>query len=106
MTTARTYVANTNKSKTIAYELNITGVIQGVGFRPLVYCLAYEKSIVGWVQNDCGCVRIHAEGTELDVEQFVFDLLNNGSLVSISLLEKKQVKLSNVDSFYDKRKRS
>ena len=99
MTTARTYVANTNKSKTIAYELNITGVIQGVGFRPLVYCLAYEKSIVGWVQNDCGCVRIHAEGTELDVEQFVFDLLNNGSLVSISLLEKKQVKLSNVDSF-------
>ena len=31
MTTARTYVANTNKSKTIAYELNITGVIQGLG---------------------------------------------------------------------------
>ena len=67
MTASGSHEANQNNTKTIAYELIITGMIQGVGFRPLIYRLAHEKNLVGWVKNDCGCVRIHIEGSESDV---------------------------------------
>ena len=99
MTASGSHEANQNNAKTIAYELIITGMIQGVGFRPLIYRLAHEKNLVGWVKNDCGCVRIHIEGSESDVEQFSYDLLNNASLVSLCLLEKKSIKPNGLGTF-------
>ncbi len=49
--------------------LRVTGVVQGVGFRPFVYRLAARHSLAGWVRNVAGTVEIHVEGgsTELDV---------------------------------------
>lgn len=32
--------------------LRVRGVVQGVGFRPFVYCLAQELGVSGWVLND------------------------------------------------------
>lgn len=39
----------------MAYEavrIHITGVVQGVGFRPYVYNLAMRHKVSGWVAND------------------------------------------------------
>ena len=32
-------------------RVHITGVVQGVGFRPFVYNLARRYELVGWVRN-------------------------------------------------------
>ncbi len=40
----------------------ITGLVQGVGFRPFVYRLAREERLFGWVRNDAKGVTIHVEG--------------------------------------------
>ena len=32
-----------------ALSLHVTGIVQGVGFRPFVYNLAVERGLVGWV---------------------------------------------------------
>ncbi|MBN1193299.1 MAG: acylphosphatase, partial [Coriobacteriia bacterium] len=34
-----------------AVSLQVTGVVQGVGFRPFVYNLAARLGVRGWVKN-------------------------------------------------------
>lgn len=43
-------------------KINITGIVQGVGFRPFIYRLAKEMGFNGYVLNDAGGVTIEAEG--------------------------------------------
>ncbi len=47
---------------TIARRIRISGIVQGVGFRPFVWRLARELNLVGWVRNDAVGVEVHAEG--------------------------------------------
>ena len=47
-----------------AESIRVTGIVQGVGFRPTVWRLAQECGVVGHVQNDAGGVLIHAWGCE------------------------------------------
>ena len=54
-----------------AIRLEVRGVVQGVGFRPLVYRIAHENSITGWVLNDSQGVSIHAEGDTALLNSFV-----------------------------------
>lgn len=53
-----------------AVKIHITGVVQGVGFRPFVYNLAQEYNLKGWVLNASDGVHIHAEGPEAIVNSF------------------------------------
>ncbi len=53
-----------------ARRLRVTGVVQGVGFRPFVYRLAIERSLTGWVLNDADGVEIHVEGDAALLEDF------------------------------------
>jgi hydrogenase maturation protein HypF len=53
------FVAN---EVTTAVRIRVTGVVQGVGFRPFVWRLASELQLAGWVKNDAAGVEIHAEG--------------------------------------------
>ena len=46
----------------IASRIRVTGVVQGVGFRPFVWRLARDLDIAGWVRNDSDGVEIAAEG--------------------------------------------
>src|ERR1700679_2163447 len=55
----------------VARRVSIRGVVQGVGFRPLVYRLAVEHQVFGWVLNGDAGVEIHAEATADAVEAFV-----------------------------------
>ena len=43
-------------------RIHITGVVQGVGFRPFVYGLAQRLELTGWVRNTSAGVDIEADG--------------------------------------------
>ena len=43
-------------------RVNVSGVVQGVGFRPFVYALAGRLGLAGYVLNDSGGVEIEVEG--------------------------------------------
>jgi hydrogenase maturation protein HypF len=55
-------------------HISITGVVQGVGFRPFVYGLATRLDLHGWVCNTSGGVEIVVEGQASKVESFIHNL--------------------------------
>src|ERR1700688_619756 len=57
-----------------ACSIRVRGVVQGVGFRPFVYRLAYANTLAGWVLNGDQGVEIHLEGAEQDIEAFVQEM--------------------------------
>jgi hydrogenase maturation protein HypF len=50
---------------TAACRIRVTGLVQGVGFRPHVWRLATETGVRGWVRNDSQGVEIAAEGERI-----------------------------------------
>jgi hydrogenase maturation protein HypF len=48
-----------------ACRIRVTGLVQGVGFRPHVWRLATDTGMRGWVRNDSEGVEIAAEGERL-----------------------------------------
>jgi hydrogenase maturation protein HypF len=50
---------------TAACRIRVTGLVQGVGFRPHVWRLANETGVRGWVRNDSQGVEIAAEGERI-----------------------------------------
>lgn len=52
-------------------KIEITGTVQGVGFRPFVWRTASRWDISGWVRNCGGTVEIEAEGTPETLGEFV-----------------------------------
>lgn len=55
----------------IRKRLLLTGLIQGVGFRPAVYKLATRFGLAGFVYNDTKGVTIEAQGDQQGVEGFI-----------------------------------
>ena len=51
-------------------RLRITGIVQGVGFRPYVWHLAKDLHLVGWVRNDAAGVEILVEGEPEQIAAF------------------------------------
>jgi len=49
----------------------VTGVVQGVGFRPFVYRLATEEHLVGHIGNDTDGVTIEIEGPPPRISSFL-----------------------------------
>ncbi len=56
-------------------KLNITGIVQGVGFRPFIYRIAVKNGLAGYVRNmgDAG-VDVLLEGASEKIEHFMQDL--------------------------------
>jgi hydrogenase maturation protein HypF len=56
-------------------RINVTGIVQGVGFRPFVYRIAVRNGLAGYVRNrgDAG-VEILLEGEEQSIQSFLRDL--------------------------------
>ena len=60
-----------------AVKIKVRGIVQGVGFRPLVYRAASKMGIKGWVRNVGGDVEIMAQASKTAVDQFVLELKEN-----------------------------
>ena len=59
----------------LRFEIKVSGIVQGVGFRPFVYRIAVENGLVGYVRNrGDAVVEIVVEGKEKNVEQLLRDL--------------------------------
>jgi len=54
----------------ITKKIQITGIVQGVGFRPFVYNLARSHKLNGFVLNDSSGVTIVVQGTTDDIHSF------------------------------------
>jgi hydrogenase maturation protein HypF len=52
-------------------RIHISGVVQGVGFRPFVHNLADRLGLFGWVRNTSAGVDIEVDGELRDIEAFV-----------------------------------
>jgi hydrogenase maturation protein HypF len=52
-------------------RIHVTGVVQGVGFRPFVYALAQRLALTGWVRNTSGGVEIELDGPASALQAFV-----------------------------------
>ncbi len=52
-------------------KLHITGIVQGVGFRPFVYSLAVRFGLNGWVRNTSAGVDIEVDGAPEKLDEFV-----------------------------------
>lgn len=77
---------------TVAFRIAITGVVQGVGFRPFVYTLAQRLAVRGWVLNHSGGVDIEAEGTPEVLAAFIAALRAEAPLLArIASLETSPV---------------
>jgi hydrogenase maturation protein HypF len=64
-------------------EIHVTGIVQGVGFRPFVYNLAESLSLTGFVLNlgDAG-VRIVVEGNEQNINNLIANIKRNPPSIS------------------------
>jgi hydrogenase maturation protein HypF len=55
-------------------KLGVTGLVQGVGFRPFVYRLAQSHNLAGWVRNTSRGVEIEVEGPPASLDLFIGQL--------------------------------
>jgi len=65
------------------FIININGIVQGVGFRPFVYKLAYNNNLKGYVRNSSQGVEIAVTGDDFSLNNFLNQLKNNSPGASI-----------------------
>jgi len=65
-----------------ARKIVLSGVVQGVGFRPFIYRHAQTHNMQGWVRNSSGRVEIHVQGESQYLDKFVNTLIENAPSLS------------------------
>ena len=83
-----------------ALNIQVRGIVQGVGFRPFVYRLAKKYLINGWVLNAADGVFIHAEGEAKHLDEFIIEISENApAAAQVTEIEMKEVPLDDFTSF-------
>ena len=80
-----------------ARTLAVSGVVQGVGFRPFVHRLALRHGLAGWVRNTAGEVQIHVEGDAAALD--VFELALVAEAPTLSHVERVAAKVIPPEGF-------
>ena len=78
-------------------RIHITGIVQGVGFRPFVYGLATRLALHGWVRNTSAGVEIEVDGPRDDLDAFITAL--RGEAPPLSQIDSFQVDWIPVNGF-------
>ena len=65
------WVQSSENMEIVCQRVRINGVVQGVGFRPLVWRLAKELGLTGWVRNDARGVELEVSGARAHVETLI-----------------------------------
>ncbi|MDR0380237.1 MAG: Sua5/YciO/YrdC/YwlC family protein, partial [Candidatus Accumulibacter sp.] len=60
-----------NRNRHPCQRIRLTGVVQGVGFRPFVWRLAHELRLSGWVRTDARGLEIEARGPDQKINTLV-----------------------------------
>jgi len=58
----------------IRLTVDLTGILQGVGFRPTMARIMARAGLTGWVRNQSGTVRLVIDGSVTDVDNFLKNL--------------------------------
>ena len=83
-----------------ALDIQVKGIVQGVGFRPFVYRLAKKYLVNGWVLNAADGVFIHAEGEGRLLDEFVMELSENPpAAAQVDEIDLAEVPLEDFTSF-------
>ena len=83
-----------------AVHLMVSGLVQGVGFRPFIYRLAHTHHLTGWVRNCTGQVEIHIQGENQALHAFTRRLFQHAPPLSRPVLENcEPASLDNLDDF-------
>lgn len=62
------------KTMTVRKRIDVSGIVQGVGFRPHVYRLAHRYCLSGQVRNTVAGVTVEVQGESGAIKQFVRSL--------------------------------
>ena len=77
-----------NKSKhQQALKIILSGIVQGVGFRPYIYHHARIHKLQGWVRNSSGRVEIHVQGDLQNLDEFANTVVDKAPSLSQPILE-------------------
>lgn len=80
--------------------ITVEGIVQGVGFRPYVYNLAYKYDLKGWVNNNSEGVYIDIEGNDDSIDKFIDNLRKNPPPLSmVENIKMEEMSLLNYSSF-------
>ena len=74
----------------------LSGIVQGVGFRPFVYRMAHHYGLRGWVRNCTGRVEVVASGPRDCLQAFARDLLARAPAIARPAIERTE-NLSELD---------
>ncbi len=87
-------------TQNIRLQLQVRGVVQGVGFRPYVYNLARRHGLAGFVLNSPRGVFIEVEGYAATVDAFVAALAAEAPpLVKIARIDRLEIPLLGESGF-------
>ncbi len=59
------------------YRIEVSGIVQGVGFRPFIHKLVCQYGFAGWVRNSSSGAELELEGEAGDIELFISALRND-----------------------------
>jgi hydrogenase maturation protein HypF len=91
----------------IGTRIHITGIVQGVGFRPFVFSQAVQKGLTGWVCNTSAGVDIEVSGEPGDIELFISALKTDAPpLARIDSVEVHQIPCAGYETFEIKQSKS
>jgi hydrogenase maturation protein HypF len=90
----------TSRVAVVRKAVDVTGVVQGVGFRPFVYRLAQECNLAGLIANTPAGVTIEVQGDAELVERFL-ERLQTGAppLAKITSLSPREIELQADSTF-------
>ena len=60
-----------SRSEDVRQRVTVTGVVQGVGFRPFVHRVATELGLSGFVGNNSGAVFLEVQGRRARVARIL-----------------------------------
>ena len=84
----------------------IDGIVQGVGFRPFIYQLAFRYGLAGYVANTAEGVDIEIEGPHEEIQQFIDAVeAERPPLSHIASADWAEIPSINEDSFVIRRSR-
>ena len=79
------------RSEKVRQRFTVTGVVQGVGFRPFVHRIATELGLTGFVGNDSGAVFLEVQGERTSVVEFGLRLRSQApplaQIVAVSVVD-------------------